>query len=76
MSGSPTRVSRSDSAATLKPPGKRPSIKIKGNTSSGDYEAVRTDSDLGKGRVLVGRQSSQGKTSSNRNSTSTVGSTS
>jgi hypothetical protein len=73
-SNSPTRVSRSDSAATLKPPGMRPSIKIKGNTSSGEYAPVRTNSHPGKGRVLVGRQGSTSTNGSYRNSTSTTGS--
>ncbi|BEI79888.1 hypothetical protein CcaverHIS002_0104170 [Cutaneotrichosporon cavernicola] len=75
VSNSPTRASSSGSAATLKPPVSRPSIKIKGNTSSGDYAAVRTNSNHGTGRVLVGRQSSTSTTGSNRNSTSTIGST-
>ncbi|GMK56705.1 hypothetical protein CspeluHIS016_0305450 [Cutaneotrichosporon spelunceum] len=72
---SPTRPWRNGSAATLKPSISRPSIKIKGNTSSGDYAAVRTNSNSGAGRVLVGRQSSTSTTSSKRNSTSTIGST-
>lgn len=70
-SDSPTHVSRKDSNATLKPPS-RPFIKVK--NSSGDYAPVRTDAGPESGRVLVGRTDSPGTKSSNRNSTSTVGS--